>query len=453
MGRSSGSVPAHREPNPASVRLTGVGRLVTIVVLAVLAGACGGGTSVSEPSSVPAATASPPDCADVATIEPSVVGDLPSTANPDEVVMGVLLTYAAEHPDTYGGLWIDRDHGGTIVLAFTDDPSAHRAAILARSPSPDDIPTVEPRPEITDDRPLGERDDVAIDVVQVPLSEVELRSLQREVSNHGDDLEIVGTGSRPDRGVVEVTVVDPTPEQLATLAAAFPTDALCVDVLRTPERPTDGLDVIPLPGTDDLVVECGARFPLSALTEPVPLEESDHPAAVALRAALADDGAGEMAFLPDDGWIVLSVDEETAVFGRFGDEVATAALSRGAGGWFVDGFGSGPCDLRVALPEGLGVVEWVVDPDAPDPGPDTTEIRVLVTERACAGGQEMGDRLLGPQVVETDEAVLIAFAAVPVVGGATCPSNPATAVTVRLAEPLGDRELRDGLAVDVTFGG
>jgi hypothetical protein len=59
----------------------------------------------------------------------------------------------------------------------------------------------------------------------------------------------------------------------------------------------------------------------------------------------------------------------------------------------------------------------------------------------------MGDRLLGPQIVETDEAVLIAFAAITI--GADCPSNPATPVTVELPSPVGGRKLRDGISVGV----
>lgn len=57
----------------------------------------------------------------------------------------------------------------------------------------------------------------------------------------------------------------------------------------------------------------------------------------------------------------------------------------------------------------------------------------------------MGEALRGPQVVETDEAVLEAFAVVPVARLATCPDNPATAVTIELSESLGQRRVYDGL--------
>jgi len=57
----------------------------------------------------------------------------------------------------------------------------------------------------------------------------------------------------------------------------------------------------------------------------------------------------------------------------------------------------------------------------------------------------MGERLKGPQVRESAEQVLIAFAAVSLVGGATCPGNPSEAVAIELDAPLGDRSLLDGL--------
>ena len=63
-------------------------------------------------------------------------------------------------------------------------------------------------------------------------------------------------------------------------------------------------------------------------------------------------------------------------------------------------------------------------------------------------GSMMGERLLGPQVVETGDDVRIVFAAIPLVGGQNCPGNPPTAVTITLERPLGDRVLIDGLFID-----
>jgi len=110
------------------------------------------------------------------------------------------------------------------------------------------------------------------------------------------------------------------------------------------------------------------------------------------------------------------------------------------------------CNLRTALPVGLGEVEWRLDPAFPSPDADTSVVHLLATERECASGEPMGDRLVGPQVVETDESVLIAFAATLQDGDEVCPGNPEAAVSVELPAPLGERTLRDGrlITTDLT---
>lgn len=59
----------------------------------------------------------------------------------------------------------------------------------------------------------------------------------------------------------------------------------------------------------------------------------------------------------------------------------------------------------------------------------------------------LAERLLDPQVVETDTAVLITFAAIAQRDDQECPGNPSTEVIVELDAPLGDRVIRDGLLV------
>ena len=58
------------------------------------------------------------------------------------------------------------------------------------------------------------------------------------------------------------------------------------------------------------------------------------------------------------------------------------------------------------VPNALNVVEWTVDPSRPA-DPDHSQIHVLVTESACASGRPPGARLLGPQVIETADRVMI----------------------------------------------
>ena len=79
-------------------------------------------------------------CDDVPKLASSFEGTLSGRRNPDLVIKRALSAYGREHPDTYAGQWIDRDNGGVLMMGFTDDPEPHRAAILARRPSPDDDP-------------------------------------------------------------------------------------------------------------------------------------------------------------------------------------------------------------------------------------------------------------------------------------------------------------------------
>ena len=112
--------------------------------------------------------------------------------------------------------------------------------------------------------------------------------------------------------------------------------------------------------------------------------------------------------------------------------------------WIWAGSGGGECLPVVELPEGLGEATWSLDPSFPAPQPGHTELHLLVTEMNCTGATPIGDRLVGPEVRESADAVAIAVAVVPLEGTFfNCPGNPSLAVTVELAEPLGDRTLTD----------
>jgi hypothetical protein len=154
-------------------------------------------------------------------------------------------------------------------------------------------------------------------------------------------------------------------------------------------------------------------------------------------------GTEEGQFEEQEGWSLLYEDGESARMVSPGWSYIDAEM--GAKGWIWAGAGDGgECDVRIPLPAELGEVEWTV---SPVPAVSDTEIQVTATERECASGEAMGDRLLDPQVVETDDVVWIALAAVQPTGSQTCPSNPSTEVVIELDEPLGDREIRDGLVI------
>ena len=443
--------------------------LLAVVVLA--AGCSGGGSEIvvvgsaerapagTAPQDVPVAPAGMAHCEDVPKLGSRFEGTLSARQNPDPIVKGVLATYGMEHPDTYGGRWIDRDNGGALVVGFTNDPEAHRQAILARAPSPGDAVGVRPRPPITDPRPLGERDDVVIDVVQVRFSETEFLAMADRVRTAitERDFGLFGSGTYTSRQRVYLDLADPPDGALAELAELVPDpSAVCVNVTRSAQPPEGPLDVIPDLDVDDPLVSCwgtpAVRY--SQLIDPPSIDEVDHPAVDVLRAEL-DTPGGEP--LPRGRWVVISIDDDNATFaalpdGGFGvadverrsDQwTFLASVERRGDRWIFSGEASGPpCEPAVPLPAGLAHVEVRLHSM---PGPTETKINVLVTEQGCAGGRVMGEALRGPQVIETDEAVLVAFAVVPIAGGATCPGNPATAVTVELSEPLGQRRIYDGL--------
>ena len=189
-------------------------------------------------------------CSDLPEIETSVEGQLGGRTNPDDLLMGVLFTYAAEHPETFAGIWIDRDSAGTIVVAFIDDPEPHKAELNSRSPLVTDTQVVEPAIPITDPRPLGERDDFVFDVVKAEFTEAELSRVQADLSSL---FEIEGggvqsTGSNTIRNRVSIELFDPTPEGLQAVEQAIAGLPVCGTVTYSPEPPSGPLQIIPEPG-------------------------------------------------------------------------------------------------------------------------------------------------------------------------------------------------------------
>ena len=76
-----------------------------------------------------------------------------------------------------------------------------------------------------------------------------------------------------------------------------------------------------------------------------------------------------------------------------------------------------------------GPATWALDPDAEITG-ETTEFTAWVTERACASGRSSEDRIGGPDIQLSDDAVILSFGVVPLPGAQDCQGNPPTAVTV-----------------------
>jgi len=224
----------------------------------------------------------------------------------------------------------------------------------------------------------------------------------------------------------------------------------------TSTAPDTADDPVTTAGDADPVVGCpsGPTFPLSALDDVPPVAE----AAPGVEAAMQDFLANEEgAFWPQDGWRVLHETDERVLVVHVGDRSTAAdtglsfmTLEADAGEWRWAGASSGAeCPLQFQLDDGLGVVEWELDPSYPTPAPDDTVLHLMATERGCASGQPMGDRLNQPVVLGDDSQMSITLSVVPLEGDRECPGNPAAAVDVDLGEPLGDRRLVDGREVGV----
>lgn len=211
------------------------------------------------------------------------------------------------------------------------------------------------------------------------------------------------------------------------------------------------------PGEDEslrgeLWVGCwsGPYFQVSDLEDIEPLVTGD-PGGVAeaIEPFLA---SGEGEFWPQDDWLILRETEADLLLVHQGsDGLAFMTVSRDGDAWRWSGSQmGGACPLHHAPPEGLNAVDWVLAPSSLPLDPAATSLDILATERECVGGQEMGDRLVEPQVVMTAEKVRVVLAAEPPPGEAfECPGNPETPLTVELPQPIGDREVIEGYEIGV----
>ncbi|MBI4935043.1 MAG: hypothetical protein HY828_14265 [Actinobacteria bacterium] len=198
----------------------------------------------------------------------------------------------------------------------------------------------------------------------------------------------------------------------------------------------------------DPLVECGGIIvPLSAFSALPLLANANRPdlyPAIEESATLMGDPA-----LATQEWRVLRSDAESVLLVAFdANHQSELELHLSGGEWTFAGGGSlgTPCTLYTAMPAGLGEVPWSLDPAFAAAAEDT-EVHLLVHESACASGQPMGDRLIGPRVMETATEVRITFGVVPLDGDQTCQGNPDEPVVVLLSSPLGERSVLEGRTV------
>lgn len=445
-----------------------------MVAIALLATACGdtGNTAAPGPTSDatsvppnPASSASPSSsvgvadlaiglCSDVQTPVPSVIGTLTGGQNTPWELNGLLATYVAEHPDTYAGRWIDRKYGGTVVLAFTDDPGPHLEEILGRRPSESDIAAIEPRPPITVDWTVAESG-YAVDVVQVAYTQVELRALQTKADQllpGRDDIVVVGSGSGNLFNRVSLDLIRPTVAHLNIIASEFPdsADMFCLngelwDDSTAPPSVDEPLTMMANAGEDPLVTCRGAGpFPLSALGgEPDVDPTSNDPL---INALLTSTMSGSP--VPQQGWRTLTRDDETALFGHFEDAslVLIHPFENTIAGWSLRGRSAGKCELHLAVADGVDLMNIGLDPARPV-DPESTMLHLMVSQTGCASGASGVENMRPPEIIESATEIRIAIAVIPPEGPQECPGNQTAPITIDLQSPIGDREILDGARI------
>lgn len=188
-------------------------------------------------------------------------------------------------------------------------------------------------------------------------------------------------------------------------------------------------------------------FPIDALTSPTGAQREDSSSARALRAIIRDPSSEPLieGRIPKRQWRLLLRKPNYALYGA-GDAVKITPLGLrkpNAGGWSFSDLDNG-CKPRVVR-RGLSAETWRLDPDAPLPTPSTTELSLLVYERNCNGGEPPEpERILPPVVDYGRRAITVTYFVEPPAGSHTCPGAPPAEVSLSLAEPIGERALRDG---------
>ncbi len=251
--------------------------------------------------------------------------------------------------------------------------------------------------------------------------------------------EAIGTGSTPDASVVTTTT--------AATSTSTSSDVISVGDLGVIVPPNDAGEYPP-----DLIVSCGTGdFPLSALDSIEPLEQADPNGLAEAVAPFLEGGEGQ--FWPQQGWQILhQTDEEALLVVNAEGALSFMNLTNDGSGWKWAGASGGgsECPLEFLYPESINAVTWRLDPAAPPLTSESTEIAVILNERPCVDGREIGDRLLPPEIVMTGTQVFMAFAAERPPGDAfTCPGNPDTPYVAELPAPLGDRSLMPGVQLGI----
>lgn len=391
----------------------------------------GGRLRITEVEEPPAPFRIPPDQCDDKTEGSSHQVD----------VSEAVIAYGRSVPDQYVVVWTSP----TAVLHFgvVGDAASHEAAIAD----------------------LGFGDDVCV-VGGFPRSDAELQAAQEAIGvvmrrwSETGLVGSIGAGGNHWEGTVDVELYRIDASMVDELTAAAG-DVVRVNAgIEVMEGTLADLDIaigeIP-PSTDPaadptVTMTCGL---VEFTSIPADLDEfpplGDEAQAVLVAASEGPAGAGYGSLLDDWQWSdASSAPDQLVLFGQAkSDEnydpqsglgrYIEFVFERSGEDWFP--YRSGSCRLAVSA-TGLGPAAMILDPDR-KPDPASTELPVLIQERACASGSAPVDREIVPVVTETDSTIEIAMLVAPVKGGAQCPGNPWHPTTVMLASPLGERTVID----------
>ena len=202
------------------------------------------------------------------------------------------------------------------------------------------------------------------------------------------------------------------------------------------------------PAREEWRYSCGGLpYPLSVFDHPPGAEREDTPEARALRRLLRNPRGIET--LPSDGWRLAAERGRAVTFtarrpwrrsGMF-----EVSFRRTRSGRYEYQGSSHWCSPSPHV-SGHRVGSWELNPDYPVPGPDATEIEVLVHGTYCSSGEPPLERIRDPLVSYGRSRLVIATVEAPPGGGFhTCEGTPPSEFTFTLREPIGNRIVLDGV--------
>ena len=150
------------------------------------------------------------------------------------------------------------------------------------------------------------------------------------------------------------------------------------------------------------------------------------------------------AMLPENGWKVVSENRRiTTLVAPLRNAFASATFEKDGKGWQPAGWGD--CTPRLVV-ENKSVLRWRFVEGSHPPDPDATELEVLVTEVNCSGGRDI-EGLIEQQVSYGEKQIAVVLTAPGLKTGKnddyTCLGTNPTEYTLRLDEPVGEREVVD----------